>query len=216
MPARTLLEEMPALKDFARPSRELRLYPPRVLHLAQALVPNNGRTKIGTWELGCGRCSAFDRIVDFHANRFEREVTTVKIEHQKLPQSVGTSSLNSSGVINGVAALDWRVIPFSLTSRAIIALRNSGLGLGRDFMMSSRDHSVSGFDQSSSAQAAASSGRIAATAPASHGWGSSAVMRMSRSVSRFSAVACCARTLIQANRIAATIQPHSVSDRRPI
>ena len=52
-------------------------------------------------------------------------------------------------------------------------------------------------------------------APASHGSGSSAVARMVRSTSRFSAVACWARVEIQPNRIAAAIHPHSVSDSLP-
>src|SRR5262249_60106372 len=93
------------------------------------------------------------------------------------------SSLNSSGVISGppAAAVDWRAIvlaldlremPLSLRSRAIIALRISGMALSRNSVMSSRDHWVSGFDQSRSEQASASSGKIAATAPASHGSGS--------------------------------------------
>src|SRR5215471_5463709 len=84
-------------------------------------------------------------------------------------------------------------------------------------MIVSCGHSASGFDQSTmSAQASASSGRIAATAPLSHGCGSSAVILMVRSVSRFSVVACSARLPIHANSIAAKTQPHSVSERRPI
>jgi hypothetical protein len=70
-------------------------------------------------------------------------------------------------------------MPFELKSRAIVALRMSGMALSRNAMMSSFGHAVSGFDQSSPEQASARSGRIAATAPASHGCGSSAVMRMS-------------------------------------
>ena len=62
----------------------------------------------------------------------------------------------------------------------------------------------------------ASSGRIAATAPASHGLGSRPVIRIVCSVSSCSAAACSARVEIQPNRIAATIQPHSMSLRRPI
>ena len=62
----------------------------------------------------------------------------------------------------------------------------------------------------------ASSGKIAATAPASHGLGSRAVSRIVCSVSSCSETACSARVAIQPNKIAATIQPHSMSPRRPI
>jgi len=77
-----------------------------------------------------------------------------------------------------------------------------------------RDQAVIGCDQSK--PVLASSGRIAATAPASHGSGSSAVRRMHCSVSSCSQAACSARLLIQANSIAARTQPHSVSASRPI
>ena len=106
-------------------------------------------------------------------------------------------------------------MPLSLMSRAIMALRISRMAVSRNSTMVSRGHSASGFDQSMSG-VSASSGRIAATAPASHGSGSRAVIRMARSVSMLSTAACSARVEIQPNKMAATIQPHSTSPRRPI
>src|SRR5262245_40283765 len=154
-----------------------------------------------------------------------RRAPVLGFGHGLAPQ-IPISSLSSSGVINGppaaalawraiVAALDLRVMPLSLMSRAIIALRMSGMALSRNSMMPSLGQAPSGFDQSSSAQASASSGKIAATAPASHGCGSSAVMRMSCSVSSCSVAACSARLLIQANNSPLMIHPHSASLNRP-
>jgi hypothetical protein len=53
-------------------------------------------------------------------------------------------------------ALDFRVMPFSLKSRAIIALRISGVALSRNPIMVSRGHCTSGCDQSISGQASTS------------------------------------------------------------
>src|SRR6516225_4769044 len=83
--------------------------------------------------------------------------------HGLAPQ-IPISSLNSSGVMRGppAAALAWRAIvaafdlretPFSLRSRAIVALRIRAMALSRNTVMPSRDHAVSGFDQSRSGQA---------------------------------------------------------------
>ena len=68
--------------------------------------------------------------------------------------------------------------------------------------MISRGHDASGCDQSMSGQASASSGRIAMTAPMSHGCGSSPVIRIVCSVSSSSVAACSARVAIHANNIA--------------
>src|SRR5262249_6419739 len=145
----------------------------------------------------------------------------------RFPSYSPISSSSSSGVMRGppaaalawraiVLALDWRVMPFSLRSRAIIALRMSRMAVSRNSTIVSRGHAVSGCDQSMMAQPFARSGKIAATAPASQGSGSSAVRRIVCSVSSCSAAACSARLQIQANNIAARIHPHSVSLRRPI
>src|SRR5262249_768607 len=100
--------------------------------------------------------------------------------HYPFIQNGGISSLSSSGVMSGppaaalawraiVAAVDLRVTPLVLRSRASMALRISRMALSTNSTMPSLDHSASGFDQSISGQALARSGKIASTAPASHG-----------------------------------------------
>src|SRR5262249_56097702 len=64
-----------------------------------------------------------------------------------------------------VAALDFLLTPLSLRSRAITALRISGMALSKNSMMVSRGHSASGLDQSTlPEQAFANSGKMVATA----------------------------------------------------
>jgi hypothetical protein len=136
--------------------------------------------------------------------------------------------LTSPGVISGppaaafarraiTVALEFLVIPRSLMSRAVIALRISRMAVSKNCVTVSRGHSLTGFAQSISG-ISANSGRIVATAPASHGSGSRPLVRMASSVSMLSTVACSARVEIHPNRMAATSQPHSMSqapDRRP-
>src|SRR5262249_42835464 len=175
--------------------------------------------------LPCHR--ALDRLVERDVDRLVRRLGLIVIvSHRSLGQ-IPISTFHSSAVISDppaaalawraiVLALDWRVTPLSLKSRAMAALRMSRMAVSRNSTMVSRGQAVSGCAQSMVAQASASLGRIAETAPASHGSGSSAVILMVRSVSSCSAAACSARLLIQANNIAARTQPHSVSLSRPI
>src|SRR5262249_43374969 len=64
-----------------------------------------------------------------------------------------------------VAALDFLLTRLSLRSRAITALRISGMALSKNSMMVARGHSASGLDQSTlPEQAFANSGKMVATA----------------------------------------------------
>src|SRR5262249_13098121 len=225
-PAGALLEVVPAIENLAGSGGEFGLAPPVILDSAQAFVANTTRAQVGARQLRrCGR-GALDGLVERDVDRLLRQLgLVVVVGHGSLIQ-MPTSSLSSVGGIKGppAAALAWRAItlasdprltPLSLRSRAIMALRISRIAVSRNSIMVSTGQAVTGCDQSMAPQVLASSGRIAATAPASHGWGSSAVRRMVCSVSSCSATACSARVLIHANSIAVRTQPHSVSFSRP-
>jgi hypothetical protein len=136
------------------------------------------------------------------------------------------SSLNSSGVISGppVAAFasraittapDRLVMPWSLRSLSISALRISRVAASRKPIIVSRGHCASGRVQLMPG-VSASSGKIDAMAPASQGSGSRPVTRNASSLSMSSTIACSARVEIQPNKTAAISHPHSMSPSRPI
>src|SRR5262245_35915841 len=220
------LEVMPAGENPARACVKCRSAPPIILHAPQAVRADDGGAEIGMRKLRLPRCGALDGLVERNVDRLVRQLGFVIIVgHSSLAQ-MSISSFHSSGVSNGppaaalacrgiVLALDPLLTPLSLRSRAIMSLRISRIAVSKNSIMVSRGQAVTGRDQSMVPQVLASSGRIVATAPASHGSGSSPVRRMVCSVSSCSAAACSARVLIQANNIAARTQPHSVSFNRP-
>jgi len=79
--ARALLEIVPAFEDLARPRREHGLAPPIKLDAPCAFLPNDGRAEVWPRELGLGRCSALERVVDGDVEGLEREVGAVEVGH---------------------------------------------------------------------------------------------------------------------------------------
>src|SRR5262245_42125976 len=81
MKARALLEIVPAFEDLARPRSEHGLAPPVVLDAPRAFVSDDGCAEVWPWELGTGRCSALERVVDGDVDRLERKVCAVEVRH---------------------------------------------------------------------------------------------------------------------------------------
>src|SRR5262245_31637128 len=112
-------------------------------------------TRIGPFDLG--------DVSHFSLPALESDLVVELIGRHQWP------ARSSGGLARNRCSTRFTRDALSLRSRASIALRISGIALSRNSMMSSRDHAVSGFDQSSSAQSSASSGKMLTTAPASHG-----------------------------------------------
>ena len=152
--ARSLFEDNGRGRRFRAVGRVHRLAPPIVLHLAQAFRADDARAEIwpGVLRRAAAACSIASLIATLIGaiERLARLKSSMAVPHYR---SIG--SLSSSGVINGppAAALAWRaitsaldflVMPRSLMSRAIMALRMSRMAVSRNSTMVSRDHSPSG------------------------------------------------------------------------
>src|SRR5262249_9234453 len=81
MAARALLEIVPAFEDLARPRSEHGLAPPVKLDAPRAFVPDDGCAEVWPWELGPGRCSALERVVDGDIDGLEPKVCAVEVGH---------------------------------------------------------------------------------------------------------------------------------------